>query len=1112
MRKPSVCASTETVDTMTSNQQNNDSGESRIERMRKFLSSPLTRKRSPINHTNSKVFGTSLDILIQKNSSEMSVPYIIMRICQYIEKSGLSQEGLFRISGNARLIERLKLSFDQTGDAPLETEGDVASAAALLKLFLRELPDPLIPSSMHQAFLNAAKTNGQSKEECIKQLKNLVQRLPLANLNVLKYLSCFLVSVSHHEEENRMNASALGIVFGPNLFRVAEDFKGLKEQSLTNQIVTYFISDYHNIFNGEIEYPGTRVDTIGGEERLISLNNNACLGLPSSTLSTQKTSLYPSSIGHTTDLESLSVVIPSVDNALLMIHSDKELLPERQPPFLMVNSLVEETINRTITEHLFGEDKSSIEESNGAIHFRRKRKDRKMLSKDHQHSHEIPGRNAHSQEIASFSHCSETSLRTDTYSLDDINGFQSSDKYEHIYNSKKHVTDDHSVSADMSSHRDNKIHSPRPPKPKRREIETLSNSEPILDPQAVLSSGDFSFHEAQRTVERLTPRSSVRSQLLVSKSSYQKSIAFVTDKYENQNKEKLETLTDDSLVSHNLHSADISPDIKEYSNNLLKEHSDSLSDSKTSFETESNTLSMEESFVKVSPSDLLSEQFDLSNSLEEFSKRHDVALTNSELDKDQKSDRLERNFSYQTNDIMRDSLSSECSASDTYSLEQLSSEHRFSWPILKNASCEDATLSPCPNHLRKTNSFEASLSPSAYKSYLSHRSEHLDQSLPPSPPVEQEDFIKSSSRDDETVTLCIKFLTKKIHGLKKKIKQFDETYEATHGYRPSHAEKMNYPDMKKIITELNKTRKELKHLKEGDVIEMSVESPVSYYGEPCVCTELPNSKSTTTMKVAENHGVVNKDGRKKNTIEESLKDTLKSLSDKRQLAERPEELEAMTKEQVIEEKVAIQKALLRFESVHGRPVSKTDRDLMRPLYDRYRNVKRIISKSGYQSTSTSKVKDSLAELQPILEHVAMDFKTPEHKRENEMSSSIAESSQTLSEVVSEDDVPSLEKSTERPPENNVKLRNTPSEVQYGSNLHELPLPELIRRQQYAKIEKHRLRRLLRDFEEQFQKQTGRKLQKEDRIPMESIYGEYKHVKAQLKLLEALLSKHEQHLI
>jgi RhoGAP domain. len=55
--------------------------------------------------------------------------------------------GLFRLSaGNPKLIERLRASFDRTGDADLEAAGDVATAASLLKLWLRELPEPIISS------------------------------------------------------------------------------------------------------------------------------------------------------------------------------------------------------------------------------------------------------------------------------------------------------------------------------------------------------------------------------------------------------------------------------------------------------------------------------------------------------------------------------------------------------------------------------------------------------------------------------------------------------------------------------------------------------------------------------------------------------------------------------------------------------------------------------------------------------------------------------------------------------------------------------------------------------------------------------------------------------
>lgn len=56
--------------------------------------------------------------------------------------------------------------------------------------------------------------------------------------------------------------------------------------------------------------------------------------------------------------------------------------------------------------------------------------------------------------------------------------------------------------------------------------------------------------------------------------------------------------------------------------------------------------------------------------------------------------------------------------------------------------------------------------------------------------------------------------------------------------------------------------------------------------------------------------------------------------------------EELSLEQVLEEKTAMQKALLYLESLHGRPSAKEERDLVRPLYDKYRTLKRLISKAG----------------------------------------------------------------------------------------------------------------------------------------------------------------------
>lgn len=55
--------------------------------------------------------------------------------------------------------------------------------------------------------------------------------------------------------------------------------------------------------------------------------------------------------------------------------------------------------------------------------------------------------------------------------------------------------------------------------------------------------------------------------------------------------------------------------------------------------------------------------------------------------------------------------------------------------------------------------------------------------------------------------------------------------------------------------------------------------------------------------------------------------------------------EQMNNEQLLEEKISMQKALLYLESLHGRPSSKEDRDLVRPFYDKYRTLKRLLAKA-----------------------------------------------------------------------------------------------------------------------------------------------------------------------
>ncbi|GIY57260.1 protein FAM13A [Caerostris extrusa] len=407
---------------------------------------------------------------------------------------------------------------------------------------------------------------------------------------------------------------------------------------------------------------------------------------------------------------------------------------------------------------------------------------------------------------------------------------------------------------------------------------------------------------------------------------------------------------------------------------------------------------------------------------------------------------------------------------------------------------EEALLSPSVHELRSNNYYEAPLSPSAYRSYLSHRSSHLDASVPPSPPVEQEDFAKKLV-ESNGISDSIKQITKKIHNIKRKIKKFDEKFEMEFGYKPSHAEKSNNSEGKKLLNDLYKARKELKALKEDAHIEHV--SPISSNWH---AAQRGHILGDTT-----NHFLKDIKEKTKPSIEDSLEVTLKSLSDDRKNSHRPEVIDDMTNDQVKDEKLAIQKALLHLENIHGKPYTKDERNSIKPLYDRYRNVKKMVRSISFPG-SILKKKEICGELQPILEHETMDFPSREARVEEQKVVCIKEPEpEKIEEKVLEDPIVIDAK---KPAPNSCFLT-----MKYdNSNFHELPFckSEMIFQLQKVKSEKRQLRKILKEFETEFLRLNGRKVQKEDKAPVDAVYSEYKHVKARLRLLEALISKHDQH--
>ncbi|XP_035209208.1 protein FAM13A-like isoform X2 [Stegodyphus dumicola] len=715
---------------LTPNQHQESSGESRIDKMRKFLSSPLMRKKPSVLQL--KTFGIPLDILLQRTPSDHSIPFIITRLCQYIQRTGLTQEGLFRISGNARSVERLRASFDRSGDAPLETEGDVPSAAALLKLFLRELPDPIIPLAMHCQFLNAVKD--KDKEESVACLTDLVEKLPSVNYSILNYLSSFLKQVSDLEDQNRMSASSLGIVFGPNLFRVTEDLVGLKEQSLTNQIVTYFITDYQEIFKKEDIF---MCNTCFSSTSINSTSHQVAAMMSS----WPDTKVCSTSVLSTWSLVGpISVQIQSADDSCLTLSS-------------LAHSM-ENPITSSITSD--------------------------------------------EQELA---YCSEYPLH-----LNDKSSYEANVRESHSLSS--YVERETFMSFKTDSH--------------LKDLMT-TDEEPMLS------------HSVIKDSLQVVPVDS--------------SVNFENDEALNDKKEKLHEVLTFDVNKEGAYSRDFnSKDLEVHSPMTVEKSVEMLKDSHKSYPHGRRR------HIKHHK-----KGFDV----EERRSRSELRITSRLHNEDE--------FNGNSTNLAQDSKN-ELQYSSTGTLDENSPETRHSWPAFRKTREEDIALSPLPQKLEMNQSSEASVSPSAFRTYLSHRNLHLDPSLPPSPPVEQEDLVTGTSI--EISPSNSKLLSRKIHALKKKIKLFEELY----GSQSSHTEKSTSIAMKKMLAELNKARQDLKELKEEPVI-----------WDACETTQNKNSKATNTRC---SQGLFSLgSGNSNMSIEDSVKEALEFLARHRKEGKRPEALE-----------------------------------------------------------------------------------------------------------------------------------------------------------------------------------------------------------------------------
>lgn len=143
-----------------------------------------------------------------------NLPRPVMAMLQQVFAKGPFTQGIFRKSANARLVRELRDKLDNGEEVTWE-HVPVLVTAALLKDFLRSLPDPLLTSNLYPQWKSALDTPNTHHK--LLRLKGVLQQLPKPNHTLLSHFLCVLHHISRRSSQNLMSAANLGVCVGPSL-------------------------------------------------------------------------------------------------------------------------------------------------------------------------------------------------------------------------------------------------------------------------------------------------------------------------------------------------------------------------------------------------------------------------------------------------------------------------------------------------------------------------------------------------------------------------------------------------------------------------------------------------------------------------------------------------------------------------------------------------------------------------------------------------------------------------------------------------------------------------------------------------------------------------------
>ncbi|XP_037814240.1 ralA-binding protein 1 isoform X2 [Lucilia sericata] len=165
----------------------------------------------------SPVFGVSVSLATERSRCHdgIELPLVVRDCIDYLQEYGLKSEQIYRVEPMKTRLLHFKRLYNSRERQPETDVLDIPTACGLLKLFIKELPEPILTTDLIARFEEVASHPQVTKQQ--EELEQLLEQLPSCNKVLLSWILIHFDSVIQQEKSNKMNAQSLAMLLSPPL-------------------------------------------------------------------------------------------------------------------------------------------------------------------------------------------------------------------------------------------------------------------------------------------------------------------------------------------------------------------------------------------------------------------------------------------------------------------------------------------------------------------------------------------------------------------------------------------------------------------------------------------------------------------------------------------------------------------------------------------------------------------------------------------------------------------------------------------------------------------------------------------------------------------------------